>query len=409
MLFLAWLGGALTILSPCILPIVPLVFSRADRSFGREIVPMLVGLALVFALVASVATASAAWIVRANEIGRLGAIAILAIVSVTLLIPRFAEAVTRPFVRLGTGLDHRASSGSGFASNFVVGSAIGLLWAPCAGPILGLIIAGAALNGSSAGSVLLFSAFALGAATSLGLATFAGGRVLQRMKRYAGADVWVRRSLGIVALAGVFVIAAGWDRALFANGGILETSGAERLLIGALGAAGSGSPAANGKSLDEFAAEEHMALADEGAAPGFEGGGPWINSPPLDLTAMRGKVVMVEFWTFECYNCLNALPHVTALEAKYRDRGLVVIGVHTPEFPREKVEANVRTQVKSLGIVYPVVMDNGYSIWNAFANQYWPAAYFIDVNGHIRYHHFGEGKYEEQDRVVASLLAEAKM
>lgn len=210
-----------------------------------------------------------------------------------------------------------------------------------------------------------------------------------------------------MALAGVFVIAAGWDRALFAKGGVVETSGAERLLIGALGAVGN-SPA-NGKSLDEFAAEEHITLADEGAAPGFDGGGPWINSPPLDLAAMRGKVVMVEFWTFECYNCLNALPHVKVLEAKYRNRGFVVVGVHTPEFPREKVEANVRDRVKSLGIVYPVVMDNGYRIWNSFANQYWPAAYFIDVNGRTRYHHFGEGKYDEQDRVVASLLAEAKM
>lgn len=189
MLFLAWLGGVLTILSPCILPIVPLVFSRSDRSFGREIVPMLLGLALVFALVASVATASAGWIVRANEIGRVGAIVILAIIALTLLIPRFAEALTRPLVRLGSGLDGTASLGGGFISNFVVGSAIGLLWAPCAGPILGLIIAATALNGSTAGSVLLFSAFALGAATSLGLATFAGGRVLQQMKRYAGADV----------------------------------------------------------------------------------------------------------------------------------------------------------------------------------------------------------------------------
>lgn len=416
MLALAYLGGVLTILSPCILPIVPLVFSRSDRSFRTEILPMLLGLAVVFALVASAATVSAAWIVRANEIGRFAAIGILAVVSLSLLIPRFAEVAARPLVRIGAGLDRNASSRGGVFGNIAVGSAIGLLWAPCAGPILGLLIAGAALNGSSSDSLLLFSAFALGAATSLGFATFAGGRALQKVKRYAGADRWVRRSLGVMALTGVFVIAAGWDRALFAKGGILETSGAEKLLISRLSSSSSTErskslAAEHGKSLEEFAAEEKdvMVLGDEGAAPGFEGGGTWINSPPLDLASLRGKVVMVEFWTYTCYNCLNALPYVKALESKYRDRGLVVVGVHTPEFPREKIEANVRSEVKSLGIVYPVVMDNGYKIWNSFRNQYWPAAYFIDAKGRIRYHHFGEGKYDEQDRVVAKLLKEAKL
>ncbi len=404
MLLLAWLGGFLTILSPCILPIVPLVFSRADRSFGRETIPMLIGLASVFALVASATTASASWAVQASEVGRFAAISILIVAALGLLIPRLAQLATRPFVRIGNRLDRVSHARGGILSNIVVGAAIGLLWAPCAGPILGLIIAGAALKGSSAASAELFIAFALGAATSLGLATFAGGTMLKRLRGYARADEWVRRGLGVMTLAGVFIIAAGWDRALFARGGVVETSGAEKHLIERLGS--SVAPPENGKSLDEFVAERPTTLSDEGAAPDFKEGGPWINSPALTLASLRGKVVMVEFWTFECYNCLNALPHVKALEAKYRDRGLVVIGVHTPEFPREKVEANVREQVKSLGIVYPVVMDNGYRIWNSFSNQYWPAAYFIDRKGHIRYHHFGEGRYEEQDQVVRSLLDE---
>ncbi len=403
MLFLAWVGGLLTILSPCILPIVPLVFSRSDRSFRREILPMLLGLAAVFTIVASVATLSAGWIARASELGRVVAIGVLSVTALALLLPRFAETATRSVVKLGNNLNREASSRGGLLGNFVIGSAIGLLWAPCAGPILGLIIAGAALNGSTAGSVLLFAAFALGAATSLGLATVAGGRLLKGLKKYAGADVWIRRALGVTTLAGVFVIAAGWDRALFAKGGVVETSGAEKYLIGKT----SSTPAPDiGKSLDDFAAESHMMLADEGAAPGFDAGGPWINSAPINLADLRGKVVLVEFWTFECYNCLNALPHVKALEAKYRDQGFVVVGVHTPEFPREKIEANVREQVKKLGIVYPVVMDNGYKIWNSFSNHYWPAAYFIDKKGRIRFHNFGEGRYEEQDKVVATLLAE---
>lgn len=370
---------------------------------------MLIGLAAIFALVASVATASAAWIVRASEIGRYGAIALLAMVSLSLLIPRFTESITRPLVKTGSSIDRRTSGTRGVFGNFIVGSAIGLLWAPCAGPILGLVIAAAALNASNTSSALLFAAFALGAATSLGAAMFASGRVLQRMKRYAGADRWVRRTLGTAALAGVFVIMMGWDRALFAKGGLIQTAGAEEVLIKKLG--GTKSPSSGveqGESLEEFAAEEAApALPDEGLAPGFAGGGPWINSAPIDLASLRGKVVIVDFWTFECYNCLNALPYLKALEAKYRSRGLVVIGVHTPEFPREKVEANVREQVKSLGIVFPVVMDNGYKVWNSFHNQYWPAVYFIDATGRIRYHHFGEGAYDEQDRVVDKLLKEA--
>ena len=145
----------------------------------------------------------------------------------------------------------------------------------------------------------------------------------------------------------------------------------------------------------------------EGVLQPFTGATEWINSPPLTPEGLRGKVVLVDFWTFACYNCLNALPHVKKLEAKYRDKGLVVIGVHTPELPRERVLENVRREVKRLGVTYPVVVDNDYKIWNAYRNHYWPAAYYADATGKLRYHHFGEGRYDEQDRVVAKLLAEA--
>lgn len=406
MILLAYLGGVLTILSPCILPVIPIIFSRSDRSFSREIVPMLGGLAAVFATVASVATVGASWIVEASEIGRFAAIALLLLISFTLVAPRFAELATRSLTRIGSDLDRRGNKRGGVVGNVAVGASIGLLWAPCAGPILGLVVAGAALGTTRVNSALLFTVFAMGAATSLALVALTSGRVLQQLRRYAGADRWVRRGLGIIALAGTLVIATGWDSALYAKGGILESAGAENLLIGKLATPRQ----AYGESLAEFARKDAaVGLDDEGPAAGFAGGGPWINSSPLNLASLRGKVVMVWFWTFGCYNCLNALPHVKALEAKYRDRGLVVIGIHTPEFPREKVEDNVRSQVKSLGIVYPVVMDNRYAIWNSFRNQYWPAAYFIDAKGTIRYHHFGEGSYDVQERVVAKLLEDADL
>jgi len=148
-------------------------------------------------------------------------------------------------------------------------------------------------------------------------------------------------------------------------------------------------------------------LDDEGPFPGFDGGGAWINSKPLSASSLKGKVVVVDFWTFSCSNCLAALPHVKALEAKFRDRGVVVVGVHTPELAHERVESNVRDAVRRLGIVYPVVVDGDNRIWNAFNNEYWPAVYIVDANGRIRFHHFGEGAYEEQEQVVETLLSES--
>jgi thiol-disulfide isomerase/thioredoxin len=148
-------------------------------------------------------------------------------------------------------------------------------------------------------------------------------------------------------------------------------------------------------------------LDDEGPFPGFDGGGAWINSKPLSASSLKGRVVVVDFWTFSCSNCLAALPHIKALEAKFRDRGVVVVGVHTPELAHERVESNVRDAVRRLDIVYPVVIDGDNRIWNAFNNEYWPAVYIVDPKGRIRFHHFGEGAYEEQEQVVETLLTEA--
>jgi cytochrome c biogenesis protein CcdA/thiol-disulfide isomerase/thioredoxin len=412
MLLLVFLGGVLTILSPCVLPIVPLVFARAGRPFVRSTLPMLVGLALTFAATASLATVSAAWVVRASELGRGAAIALLALVAASLLVPAIAERLTRPLVRLGDRAQRRAGRAPGLLGDVAVGAAVGLLWAPCAGPILGLVVAAAAIGGSPAHAVTLFAVFAAGAAVSLGVALAAGGRALGTLRRYLGADAWVRRGLGAAALVALVAIATGRDRDLFARAGIADASGAENALVRAFAptsAQAATAPAA-GQSLDDFAAARARpaaALGDEGAAPEFAVGRPWINSAPLRMDSLRGRVVLVDFWTFACYNCLNALPHVKALEAKYRARGLVVIGVHTPELPHEKIEANVRRAVHDLDVTYPVVIDDDYAIWNAYRNHYWPAVYLVDATGHIRFHHFGEGRYAEQDAAVDQLLRDA--
>ncbi len=411
MLVLAFLGGVLTILSPCILPILPLVFSRGGRSFSREIAPMLLGLALAFTGAALIATATARWLLVANEIGRNAALLLLALVGVTLLSARAAEWAARPLTRVGGALLHRREAGTDSPTRSVlIGIAIGLLWAPCAGPILGLLIAAAAgTNAPRAG--VLFLTFALGAAVSLAVVTSLGGRLLARLKRAGAADVVVRRVLGTLTIATVVALFFGWDRALFADAALVRTARAEELLVSRLAPAGRPAIYA-GLSFDDVAANEarRRALAAlpvmEGTLPSFTGGTEWLNSAPLTPESLRGKVVLVDFWTFACYNCLNALPHVKALYAKYKDRGFVVVGVHTPELARERVLGNVRDEVTRLGITYPVVIDNDYAMWRAFGNRYWPAAFYADAAGRLRFHHFGEGRYEEQDQAVAALLAE---
>ena len=410
MLALAFLGGVLTILSPCILPVIPLVFARTGRDFRREIAPMLGGLALAFTGAALIATATAHWLLVANEVGRDAALLLLALVGIALLSTRAAEWLTRPVTRAGAAMLGAPSGAATPWRNVVVGMAIGLLWAPCAGPILGLLIAASA-SARAPRAALLFLTFAFGAIMSLALVTSLGTRLIARIKRAGAADIVVRRVLGVATIVTVVVIFFGWDQALFAKGGLIRTASAEESLIARL--APNAVPARPaGMSLDAFAEEEAVrnapiALAQaEGVLPPLKGGTEWINSAELTPESLKGKVVLVDFWTFACYNCLNALPHVKELYAKYKDRGFVVIGVHTPELARERVVENVRSEVKKLGIAYPVVIDNDNRIWNAFHNQYWPAAYYADATGKMRFYHFGEGRYEDQDKVVAKLLAE---
>lgn len=411
-LVLAFLGGVLTILSPCILPIIPLVFARSERNFTREIAPMLAGLALAFTAAALIATATAHWLIVANVVGRDIALVLFAIVGTTLVSTRAAEWIARPATRAGAAL---LGSRSGAApttapQNVVVGMAIGLLWAPCAGPILGVLIAAAATT-DAPHAASLFLTFALGAAMSLAAVLSLGARLIARIKRAGATETAVRRVFGVATIVTVLLIFFGYDQLLFGKGGLVKTASAEEHLVSAL-APERAQPHPPGMSLDEFAAEEdalaaavHLDKAD-GDLPGFDGGTEWINSSALSPQSLKGKVVLVDFWTFMCYNCLNALPHVKALYAKYKDRGFVVVGVHTPELAPERVPQSVRDAVKRLGITFPVVIDNDNRIWNAFHNQYWPAAYFADATGKLRFYNFGEGRYDEQDKVVAKLLAE---
>jgi len=391
---LAFIGGVLTILSPCILPVLPFVFARADQPFRRAGLPLLVGMALTFSVVAIAAAFGGHWVVRLNQGGRYLAMLIFLVLGVSLLFPSVAEILARPLVRSGNRLQTNPVSGNGVGKSLVLGVSTGLLWAPCAGPILGLILTGAALQGPGARSSFLLLSFALGAATSLGIALLAGNRVFSAMKRSLWFEVWIRRALGFAVIMGVVAIALGWDTNLLTKFSFVNTAKAEEHLIGAL------EPAV----LTTSAGEPQPALDDEGPMPELDGAAGWLNSPPLSKKSLRGKIVLIDFWTYSCINCLRALPYVEGWAAKYKDAGLVVIGVHTPEFAFEKERANVEKALRDLKVTYPVALDNDYKIWQAFNNRYWPAHYFIDGKGRIRHHHFGEGEYAESERVIQELL-----
>ena len=469
---LAYIGGVLTILSPCILPVLPFVFARADQPFLRRGLPLLLGMAATFAVIATLAAVGGGWAVQANEYGRYAAIALLALFGVTLLFPELSDRLTRPLVALGGRLsesaDRNEHAGSVWPS-LLLGVATGLLWAPCAGPVLGLILTGAALQGANVQTTLLLLAYAAGAATSLALALLVGGRVFAAMKRSLGAGEWIRRGLGAAVLVAVVAIALGLDTGFLTQISLANTASLEQSLVdrfhpaggrvdatpsssvvmaggGAMAMSGNApkmamnanpagkggaeppssvvtpgggammsanaptmamnaNPAAMMKAAPSAGAAENLPV--EGMLPPLLGAVQWLNSPPLTAESLKGKVVLVDFWTYSCINCLRSIPYVRAWAEKYKDQGLVVIGVHAPEFPFEKNIDNVKSAVARLKIDYPVAIDNDYAIWRAFNNEYWPADYFIDAEGRIRHHYFGEGDYAESEKVIQQLLAEA--
>ena len=441
---LAYLGGVLTIVSPCILPVLPFVFARAGQPFLRSTLPMMLGMAATFAGVATLAAVGGGWAVQANEYGRYVAIVLLAVFGVILLFPALSDYLTRPLgARLSQSADQNTrSGGSAVAASLLLGVATGLLWAPCAGPVLGLILTGAALQGANVGTTLLLLAYALGAATSLALALLIGGKVYQAMKRSLGVGEWLRRGVGVAVLTAVVAIALGLDTGFLTQASLASTNALEQGLVDkfhqqqtADNAGGSMKsvlmPAGGGGSMSMTANNQMMmtgnpatmsgntmmmAMKPKGAAeqlpvegqmPPLDGAVQWLNSTPLTVEQLKGKVVLVDFWTYSCINCLRAIPYVKAWAEKYKDQGLVVIGVHSPEFAFEKNVDNVKKAISDLGVTYPVAVDNDYAIWRAFDNEYWPAHYFIDAKGQVRHHHFGEGDYDQSERIIQQLLAEA--
>ncbi|MDM0015815.1 cytochrome c biogenesis protein DipZ [Variovorax sp. J22P168] len=400
--FAAFVAGLLTVLSPCILPVLPFVFARNDRPFAQGMLPLLAGIVASFAAVASLGAVAGAWAVQLNLVGRWIALVALALFAASLLWPRLAAWWSAPAVRAGERLS-RIQSGSAWRSSALLGTATGLIWTPCAGPVLGVVLSTAALAGPGAHTALLLVSYGVGAALALTLALRIGAGPLAALKARLLPHMAGRRVAGAVMLAGVVAVATGLDTVLLAR---LAAPGATGLETALLQRAIPNAEAAEPAGARPGAPRPSL-LPIESTRVSLEGGVQWHNASPQSIAALHGKVVLVNFWTYSCVNCLRTLPYVKAWAQKYADRGLVVVGVHTPEFAFEKDAAHVKRALQDLKIYYPVVQDNDYRIWRGFDNQYWPALYFIDGQGRVRHHQFGEGGYAASERVIEELLREA--
>jgi cytochrome c biogenesis protein CcdA/thiol-disulfide isomerase/thioredoxin len=392
LLGVAFVAGIVTAVSPCVLPVLPVVLAGGATGGPRRPFAIVAGLVASFTVFTLTATALLTALGLPDDLLRNIAIAVVALVGLSLVWPRLGDLLGRPFYALA----RRRPSDTG--SGFVLGLSLGLLFTPCAGPVIAAVVTVAATRSLTGEAFLITLAYGLGAGiVLLGVAIAARrGMNLTAVRAHAPA---VRRGLGVAVLGVVVLMVLGVDkdlqtrvpeytRALQA----LEESGSARSELDQL-TGGDGIP-------------EEERLADYGQAPEFQGIEGWINSEPLTLAALRGKVVVLDFWTYSCINCLRTLPHVKAWYAAYRDDGLVIVGVHTPEFAFERDPDNVRRAVRDQGISYPVALDPEFGTWEAWDNQYWPAKYFVDRAGRIRYAHFGEGDYDESERVIRELLAE---
>jgi cytochrome c biogenesis protein CcdA/thiol-disulfide isomerase/thioredoxin len=392
LLGVAFVAGIVTALSPCVLPVLPVVLASGATGGPRRPFAVIAGLVASFTVFTLTAAALLSALGLPDDLLRNLAIAVVILVGLSLLWPPLGDLLGRPFYALA----RRRPSDTG--SGFVLGISLGLLFTPCAGPVIAAVATVAATQSLSVSAFLITLVYGLGAGVVLlGVALAARrGMSLGWVRAHAPA---VRRALGAAVLAVAVLMIAGVDKKLQTR--VPEYTRALQGLEESAAAQGELEDLVGGPGL----AEEER-LDDFGVAPEFQAIEGWINSEPLTMQALRGKVVVLDFWTYSCINCLRTLPHVKAWYDAYRDDGLVIVGVHTPEFAFEREPDNVRRAVSDHGIEYPVALDPNYGTWQAWLNRYWPAKYFVDRRGHLRYAHFGEGNYEESERVIRRLLAE---
>jgi cytochrome c biogenesis protein CcdA/thiol-disulfide isomerase/thioredoxin len=430
LLIFALLAGAGTALSPCVLPVLPALLSAGGVGGRRRPIGIVLGLSVTF----TVTIVGVAKVVDGVGLGsdplRDVAIVVLLVFGLALLMPHLSDRIEAPLSRLARFGPR--SSGDGFGSGLLVGGALGFVYTPCASPILAAVISVSAASGKT---VAIALAYAAGSAVVLLLITLGGRRLFERVRR-AGRGPQLQRALGIVMILTAVAIITSADVSFdqFVAQNIpdvnltagLECSGSVTGRLHEITgrrvkfAPANGSSACSGSATAVHAAKANASqatlIADAqglpslGAAPDFTETQRWFNTPgarPLALSSLRGRVVLVDFWTYTCINCIRTLPYLKAWDATYRNRGLTIVGVETPEFAFEHDAGNVANAIGQFGLRYPVVQDNNMGTWNAYGNQYWPADYLIDAHGQVRYAAFGEGDYNKTETAIRALLAES--
>jgi cytochrome c biogenesis protein CcdA/thiol-disulfide isomerase/thioredoxin len=395
----ALLAGAATAVSPCVLPVLPVVLAAGATGDRRRPLGIVTGLTLSFTF----ATVALVYVIDAlglpDDLLRMVAIVVLLLFGATLLVPALGARVEAWLTRIAPHA-RRGRDGGGFWSGLVVGLSLGLVYAPCAGPILAGVITVSASQSFTAGRLAVAFAYGLGSAIVLYALMLGGRRATRRLARTAGRFQMATGALMVViAVAMLADLDTRFETAIASHlPSVLVGPSAKLERAGTIQSA-----------LAKVRRPEAPMLHVLGKAPDFAGNQRWFNTPgdrPLSLAQLRGKVVIVDFWTYTCINCIRTLPYLKALDARYRKDGLVIVGVHTPEFPFERDAGNVAAAIRQDDIRYPVVQDNKYATWDAYGNEAWPAEYFIDTKGRVRFTHFGEGAYKEKERVVRELLAE---
>jgi cytochrome c biogenesis protein CcdA/thiol-disulfide isomerase/thioredoxin len=409
MLF-ALVAGAGTALSPCVLPILPAVLSAGVTGGRRRPLGVVTGLALSFTF----ATVGLVYVIDAlglpNGVARDIAIVVLFTFGFCLLVPPIGDRVEAFASRLAPG--PARFRGDGFGSGLIVGASLGLVYAPCAGPILAGVIVVSAAQDFTAGRLAVALSYAVGSSIVLYLLLVGGRRFTQRLAPVRGQ---IQMALGAVMILVAVAMTANLDtrfQTAIASDlpGFLvnPTSGLEKSSAVASDLAKvrqTGKPIVDPSQLDQ-----PVSLRTYGQAPDFTGTQDWFNTPggrSLSMSDLRGKVVLIDFWTYTCINCIRTLPYLEAWQQRYGREGLTVVGVHSPEFPFEKDAGNVRDAIRQNHLTYPVVQDNDLATWDAWGNQYWPADYLVDAQGNVRDAHFGEGGYDDTERAIRTLLQQA--
>jgi cytochrome c biogenesis protein CcdA/thiol-disulfide isomerase/thioredoxin len=406
LLLFSFLAGFVTILAPCIWPLLPIVLSASSGAGKRRPLGITLGVMTSFSMFTlSISYLEKIFHLDAN-IFRLIAVVIIGLLGVSMMIPALGTAFENFVNRILSPFQNKIQKqGTGFGAGYATGFSIGLVWAPCAGPILATIATLAATQAVNGKVILVTLAYVVGLGIPLFFFSLLGSKAFSKMRQVNKYTGKIQQIFGLVMVAAAILIYTNYDKVIQVK--ILEIFPSYGSFLNKVENNQQVAKELSHLKGTESRSMDENGLADMGQVAEFTGITEWLNTKPLTMAQLKGKVVLIDFWTYSCVNCVRTLPHVTGWYEKYKDHNFVVVGVHTPEFAFEKKASNVQNALAEFNIHYPVALDNNYGTWKAYKNQYWPAEYLIDAKGHLRHVHFGEGHYDQMELAIRELLQEA--